>query len=88
MEVLEIRNRFLDRCPDGAGETRRGVAMGATLTMSHVHSTLIHIQRRVIDHDKLLLRQHTSDRERHSIIEKLAREESVLSRLVTERMAA
>jgi hypothetical protein len=47
-----------------------------------------HIQRRVIDHCKLLLRRHMSDRERHSIIEKLAREESVLSRLVTERRAA
>ena len=56
--------------------------------MPHVHTTLIHFQRRVIDHCKLLLQQDMSDQERHSINEKLAREESVLSRLVTERMAA
>jgi hypothetical protein len=54
----------------------------------HVHSTLIRIQRRVIEHYRLLLRQNLSDPERHSINEKLAREEKLLSELMTERMAA
>jgi hypothetical protein len=54
----------------------------------HVHSTLIRLQQRVIEHYKLLLQRDMSDLERHSIREKLAREERVLSELMTERVAA
>jgi hypothetical protein len=56
--------------------------------MPDVRTTLVDIQRRVVEHYKHLLRQDMSDPERDLIREKLAREESVLSELLGYRMAA
>jgi hypothetical protein len=53
-----------------------------------VRATLIRIQQRVVEHYNRLLRQNMSDQERSAIREKLARAESVLSELLTERIAA
>ena len=53
-----------------------------------VHAALIRIQQRVVEHYNRLLKQTMSDRERIAVREKLAREESVLSELLRDRMAA
>jgi hypothetical protein len=53
-----------------------------------VRATLIRIQQRVVEHYNRLLRQNMSDQERSAIREKLARAESVLSELLTDRIAA
>ena len=51
-------------------------------------ATLIRIQQRVVEHYNRLLRQNMSDQERSAIREKLARAESALSELLTDRIAA
>ena len=51
-------------------------------------ATLTRIQQRVVEHYNRLLRQNMSDQEQSAIREKLARAESVLSELLTDRIAA
>jgi hypothetical protein len=53
-----------------------------------VSTTLIRIQQRVVEHYNRLLRQDMSDQERSAIRAKLARAESMLSELLTDRIAA
>jgi len=55
---------------------------------SDIHSALVRIQQRVVQHYNELLRQSMTDGERRAIRERLGREETVLSELTAGRTGA